>query len=644
MTRTDANLVGALLDHRYRVTSLLARGGMSTVYRGLDTRLDRQVAIKVMHPQFAADRSFVERFEREARAAAKLHHPHVVAVHDQGVDFSGEEARAFLVMELVDGGTLRDLLESTGPLPPELAISIAEPVLAALSVAHRAGLVHRDIKPENVLIGHATGPRADSDAGVVKVADFGLVRAIASAGTTSSSVILGTVAYLSPEQVKNGAATERSDVYSVGLLLYEMLTGRTAYSGDTAISVAYRHVNDDVPPPSTVNPAVPAALDKLVVRATRRDPSSRPADATAFLAELEAVRDKLGLARVEVPAQPAPDAGAQPAGPQPAGPRGTRALTRITQHDDETTMVEAAAVGPERRGRRKVLWWVLAGLLVAALAGFGAWLVTAAQAVAVPKVAGMEQARAERVLKGDELDPTVVQRRHDTASAGTAIGTEPGAGAELRRGDGIKLIISLGRPVVPDIATGTARAKAEAAIIDVQLNPRHDPGADAYHQSAPKGTVVAVSPEPGTTLRIGETVALGLSKGPPPTPVPDVTGLSKDKAFKKLESAGFDPYDAGEAFAPDIDKGKVVRTDPPKGATPAGAKPRIGVFVSNAVEVPQLTGRSLRQAERILEGLGLTAAVQGGGGGGVFAFVIDQSPQPGTRVEPGSAVRLQVFP
>src|SRR2546430_10011378 len=279
-----AGLTGALLEQRYRVDALLARGGMSAVYRGLDTRLDRPVAIKVMDPRFAADKAFVERFEREARSAAKIHHPNVVAVHDQGLD--GEHV--FLVMELVDGGTLRDLLSERGALGVPLALSIMESVLAALAAAHRAGLVHRDVKPENVLIGVG---------GTVKVADFGLVRAGASAGTTSSSVILGTVAYLSPEQVTTGTATARGDVYSAGILLYEMLTGNPPYTGDTALSIAYRHVNDDVPAPA----GLPPTLIDLLVRATRRDPANRPLDAGAFLIDLQRVRANLSIPRVAVP-------------------------------------------------------------------------------------------------------------------------------------------------------------------------------------------------------------------------------------------------------------------------------------------------------------------------------------------------------
>jgi serine/threonine-protein kinase len=260
--RSATNVIGGLLEQRYRVGALVARGGMSTVYRGVDTRLERTVAIKVMDPRFSADPQFVARFEREARSAAKLHHPGVVQVHDQGVD----EDRVYLVMELVEGGTLRDLLTARGKLDVPLALTVIEKILSPLAAAHRADLVHRDVKPENVLIGPG---------GTVKVADFGLVRAASGAGVTSDTMILGTVAYLSPEQVTTGTTDARSDVYSAGVLLYEMLTGTPPYVGDNAISVAYRHVNDEVPQV----PDVPAEVAELVRRATRKEPFLRPADA-----------------------------------------------------------------------------------------------------------------------------------------------------------------------------------------------------------------------------------------------------------------------------------------------------------------------------------------------------------------------------
>ncbi len=272
----------ALLDARYRLGAVIARGGMSTVYRGTDTRLDRPVAIKVMDGRLAADPAFRTRLEREARSAARIDHPAVVDVFDQGDDRTGPEPVLFLVMELVEGGTLRDVLRARGQLGVPAALAVLDPVLAGLAQAHRLGLVHRDVKPENVLIGH--GGEGGS---TVKVGDFGLVRAIHSAGTTSASVILGTVAYLSPEQVTTGNATSAGDVYSAGIVLFEALTGTAPYTGDNAISVAYRHVNDDVPAPSTLVPNLPPELDDLVVRATRRDIEQRPVDGAAFLAEIE---------------------------------------------------------------------------------------------------------------------------------------------------------------------------------------------------------------------------------------------------------------------------------------------------------------------------------------------------------------------
>ena len=318
-----------LLDGRYRLGPVLARGGMSTVHRATDTRLDRPVAVKVMDPRLAADPVFRARFEREARSAARIDHPAVVDVYDQGTCVLGDGGPVvFLVMELVEGGTLRDVLRAAGPLPVAAAVAVLVPVLDGLAQAHRRGLVHRDVKPENVLI---------SRTGEVKVADFGLVTAAAQAGVSHAGMILGTVAYLSPEQVTTGAADARSDVYAAGVLAYELLTGAPPFTGDTAISVAYRHVHDEVPAPSSAAQNIPAELDDLIVRATRRDPAARPADAGAFLAALCRVVERAGIPRVPPPvppARPEPDSlpGTTAATPQRLpgipGPRGTRALPR----------------------------------------------------------------------------------------------------------------------------------------------------------------------------------------------------------------------------------------------------------------------------------------------------------------------------
>jgi serine/threonine protein kinase, bacterial len=286
---TDDPLEGALLDGRYRIATKIATGGTSTVYRGLDTRLDRPVALKVMDSRYAGDQQFLTRFQLEARTVARLKDPGLVAVYDQGLD----ARHPFLVMELIEGGTLRELLTERGPMPPHAVAAVLRPVLGGLAAAHRAGLVHRDVKPENVLI---------SDEGDVKIVDFGLVRAVAAAGITSTSVILGTAAYLSPEQVRDGDASPRSDVYAAGIVAYELLTGQTPFSGDSPLSVAYQRLDTDVPAPGTVIDGVPEQFDELVRRATARDPAGRYADAQEMGAQLDAIVDELALPEFRVPA------------------------------------------------------------------------------------------------------------------------------------------------------------------------------------------------------------------------------------------------------------------------------------------------------------------------------------------------------
>ncbi|MDQ3990519.1 MAG: protein kinase, partial [Actinomycetota bacterium] len=473
VTQRIDGLVGVLLDGRYRVGAVLARGGMSTVYRGVDVRLDRPVAIKVMAPGFAGDPAFLQRFEREARASARLHHPGVVDVFDQGIDRSPTGDHVFLVMELVSGGTLRDLLAERGALPVALALSVAEQVLSALAVAHRAGLVHRDVKPENVLIGPG---------GVVKVADFGLVRAVAEASTTTGDVILGTVAYLSPEQVATGAADPRSDVYATGVLLYELLTGRPPYTGDTALSVAYRHVNDDVPPPSSVLPDLPPRLDELVVGATRRDPALRPEDASAFLLALRRVRSELDVPRmrVPVPGQVPTAAAHDPATSTAAGevgPRGTRAITRV----DLPAGAPAHALVPPRneddyqrqrsRSRRAFRAWLMVVLLLAGAVGTAAWWLGAGRWTSVPSVAGLDRTAAEALLTEADLDAEIVEDHSDSVPLGAAIGTDPPIGERAIRGTDVGLVVSLGPPVVPDVPAGTSVEDAERIVTDADLRP-----------------------------------------------------------------------------------------------------------------------------------------------------------------------------
>ncbi|OFJ51054.1 protein kinase domain-containing protein [Mycolicibacterium grossiae] len=376
-------LVGAVLDGRYRVDVPIATGGMSTVYRGLDVRLDRPVALKVMDSRYSGDQQFLTRFQREARAVARLKDPGLVAVYDQGVD----GPHPFLVMELIEGGTLRELLRERGPMPPHAAAAVLAPVLGGLAAAHRAGLVHRDVKPENVLI---------SDDGEVKLADFGLVRAVAEAKITSTSVILGTAAYLSPEQVGTGDAGPRSDVYAAGILTYELLTGDTPFTGDNPLSVAYQRMDADVPPPSAAIAGVPRRFDDLVAWATARDPAGRFADAQEMGDELADAVAELGLPPFRVPAprhsaqhaaatvqhhvrppdvHPADVHPVQHTEPPPL--RHTRALGRPPETSNRSTRFAGIEIDEfewaRQRSRRTVLFWVIAILTLTAAVAAGAW-------------------------------------------------------------------------------------------------------------------------------------------------------------------------------------------------------------------------------------------------------------------------------
>lgn len=672
---TGDGVVGAVLERRYRVDAPLARGGMSSVYQGVDLRLDRPVAIKVMEQRFAADRSFIDRFELEARAAARLHHPNVVAVHDQGVDSD----QIYLVMELVDGGTLRDLLREHGPLPVPLAFSILEPMLNALAAAHRAGLVHRDVKPENVLIGRP---------GTVKVGDFGLVRAIANAHTTSADLILGTVAYLSPEQVATGAADPRSDVYSAGVVLYEMLTGVPPYSADTALSVAYRHVNDDMPPPSEALPGLPPAVDDLVLRATRRDPALRPGDAAAFLAELASTRATLGITPVPVPVpqvqRPEPAAFAPTTSvpredpnethaywdpetvrarpvvaPSPVGPSGTRALSRgeyqhmADQYGRPSAPGEDAPLPPQQgggyqvqrtRSRRVFAIWISVVLLLAILIGVSAWWLGSGRWTAIPQVTGFDTTTAEHAITGADLSVVVKQQHDNTIPAGQVINTDPTEGSKALRGASVTLLVSEGRPVVPDVTAGANLSAVEQAIKSDQLQPVLDPNQNQYSDTVPAGAVISLSPGPGAQVSVNAQITIVVSKGPAPKPIPSVAGQSHDQAFAALTAAGFTPYDLPAQFSAQAAAGTVLSTNPPAGTViqPGGDK-RVGVVVSNAVTVPSVVGEQVSQAVAQLQQAGLQPQVQSLFGNGQNGTVFQQSVQPNSLVQQGTQITLAVF-
>ncbi|MFC9895494.1 Stk1 family PASTA domain-containing Ser/Thr kinase [Nocardia sp. NPDC127579] len=648
-------MIGQILEGRYRIDASIARGGMSMVFRGMDTRLDRPVAIKVMDPKFAGDPQFLSRFEFEARAVAKLKHPSLVAVYDQGVD--GDYP--FLIMELVEGGTLRELLRERGPMPPHAVRAVAEPVLEAIGVAHAAGLVHRDIKPENVLI---------SDAGDVKIADFGLVRAVAAANTTSASVILGTAAYLSPEQVMSGSADSRSDVYSFGILIFELLTGQVPFTGDTSISVAYQRIENDVPAPSAYIAGVPPEFDDLVARATAREPLHRFADAREMAAELRAIAADLELPPYRVPA-PKESAQHHSAGftavtPQPAprsapqhtpAPQHTKVVTttraRVADYgpdDYNATEVHPYAPAPRRdqpygsdpvRSRRTALVWAAIVVALTLLVGIGGWWLGVGRYTAVPPVAGLSVEQATAALQNAGFETETRQKASDTIPVGGVVGTDPSAGSKVTDGSMVSVLISSGKPRVPDVQPGAEIKKVNQLIRDAGLQPID---AGEIGSQLPKGSLVRVDPEVGTVLPMGAQVKVYRSNGEPPKPLPDVRGKTVEEATAALTKAGVKIKGQRTEFDADIESGQVVATDPAAG-TVVGSGDSVTLIVSDAVKVPWVMGSSVGEARKKLVELGFKVRVQSITNSD-SSVVVGQAPAATTRVQPGSTVTLTALP
>ncbi|MFC8657250.1 Stk1 family PASTA domain-containing Ser/Thr kinase [Streptomyces parvus] len=601
-------LVGQLLDGRYRIEARIAVGGMATVYRAVDTRLDRVLALKVMHPALATDVSFVERFIREAKSVARLAHPNVVAVFDQGA----EGAYVYLAMEYVAGCTLRDVLRERGALQPRAALDILEPVLAALGAAHRAGFVHRDMKPENVLIG---------DDGRVKVADFGLVRAVGTATDTTGS-LLGTVSYLAPEQIEHGTADTRSDVYACGVVLYEMLTGAKPHTGENAAQVIYQHLNSDVPAPSAVVPGLPVALDSLVASATARNPEVRPHDAVLLLAETREARAGLTDAELDaVPPQALSDShdGADDrtsviprALPQDGDGDGVHRTSRLA-------MPPAGPAAPARRpaGRRgpfggphRRLVIALAAVLLTLGIGTGVWYINSGQFTQVPSLLGQTQQTAEKRLADAGLGLKGVDRVFsDTVERGEVVSSEPDSGDRIRGNGSVTLVVSRGPEIVrvPDVV-GASLADARRSLKKVGLVPGMV--TREFSEDVERGEVIRTDPRAGTDRNPDTAVALVVSKGAP-VDVPDVTGLSAEEATAELEAEGLKAEVLpGRVHSPEA-AGDVAEQSPGAG-TEAAEGDTIQLTVSKGprmLDVPDVTGRDVDEARSTLEEAGFEVKV-----------------------------------
>ncbi|MEU5490760.1 MULTISPECIES: Stk1 family PASTA domain-containing Ser/Thr kinase [Streptomyces] len=597
-------LVGQLLDGRYRVDARIAVGGMATVYRAVDTRLDRVLALKVMHPALATDAAFVERFIREAKSVARLAHPNVVGVFDQGA----QGAYVYLAMEYVAGCTLRDVLRERGALQPRAALDILEPVLAALGAAHLAGFVHRDMKPENVLIG---------DDGRVKVADFGLVRAVGTATDTTGS-LLGTVSYLAPEQIEQGTADTRSDVYACGVVLYEMLTGGKPHGGDTAAQVIYQHLNEDVPAPSDAVPGLAAGLDELVAAATARNPDLRPSDAVALLAASRVIREALTEEQLDaMPPQALAETHDAAEDRTSVIPRVIPAGQGTAHHTSRLEMPRPALPEPGLgrrvplafRGRRGVLTAVVTVLLVLA-AGAGVWYINSGQFTRVPALLGKTQSAAEERLADEGLDLKGVERAYsDTVRRGTVISSDPGSGERIRGNDAVKLVISRGPETVkvPDVE-GLALADARRELKKWGLAPGM--ATREFSEEIDRGKVIRTDPRAGTERHTDSAVALVVSKGSP-VDVPDVTGLSVDDATAALDEAGLKAEVLPERVDSAEAQGEIARQTPGSGAEAAEGD-TVELTVSKGprmLQVPDVTGKDVDEARSTLEDAGFEVKV-----------------------------------
>ncbi|MGB1101002.1 MAG: Stk1 family PASTA domain-containing Ser/Thr kinase [Pontimonas sp.] len=647
-------LLGRLVDKRYLIERRVARGGMATVYEATDQRLERPVAIKIMHPHLAEDGDFTKRFIQEARQAARLAHPNIVNVFDQGQD----GPITFIVMEYLPGITLRELLQDFGALTPAQTVDIVRAVLQGLDAAHTAGIVHRDLKPENVLL---------ADDGRIKIADFGLARA-STHNTATSQALLGTIAYLSPELISRGEADLRSDIYALGIMMFEMLTGAQPYQGDQAVTIAYQHQNDIVPPPSSKNPAIPALFDELVDWCTRRSADERPPHARAVLEHLVEVEKLLGAETLATATMDLNQTIAMTQRMSPMDIQDTEVLDPKSAVFEglEPAPTQSVAVGeappqePVRerkppRGRRLATLGTIVLLLV--LGGGGAaawwWFTGPGALVTVPDVAGGSVLEATATLVEAELSvaDTVLEEFDLVLPEGTVKGTNPSAGAEVEKQTEIRLIVSLGpNPVAVPAISGQSLAEVERALQEVNLILGST--SEEFNDFVDEGSVLRLVDEDNETLAAGSQVLAGstlnavLSAGP----LPDVTGLPVDEARETLDAVGVNGVVGGDgAFSDTVPEGYVVEVSLPAGATirPGDTLTLIVSRGPELVMIPDLVGETIADAKEVLEGLGFEVEVRSefpeSDWDRSFARVTSLSPSSGQEVAKGTLVIIRSF-
>jgi len=601
------------LDGRYHVRERIAAGGMGEVFRAQDAVLGREVAIKVLHRSLASDQGFVERFRREARAAATLNHPNIVAVYDWGA----VDGIYYMVMEYVQGRSVRELLNADGKLAPAQAAEILRQTLAALEHAHARGIVHRDLKPENILI---------TNDGVVKLTDLGLARAFADAKNTRVGAVTGTVQYLAPEQIRGEPADPRSDLYSLGIVAYELLTGDLPYTGETPMAIAYQHLSDRVPAPSRSSPEIGDDLDGFVLSATDPDREMRPESAAAMRIDLASFAGSLPPARsLGAVVRDVPEVVRPPATPEAVAATVTETIPRVQR-------------GQRRRWRRWV--GVVAAVAILATAAYGAWAYVIPHTHEIPNVVGTDVGQATTQL-GD-LGFTVVQAKGqydpEGVPAGSVLAVDPPAGTSLKEGETVTLVPSLGPPpvAVPDV-TGKTVDQATAALRDAGLEPAKV--TEVFSDTVEVGHVVRQDPADGKAPK-GSGVDLWVSKGHAPVAIPGVVGKSQPRAEKMLRSAGFVPV-VQVAFSDTIERGLVIKVDPAEGASTPYGDP-VTITVSQGPEefpAPSFAGLTADAAQQKAREYGLRVTFFNIPGT-TATHVISQTPTAGTTVHAGDSIEL----
>jgi beta-lactam-binding protein with PASTA domain len=603
------------LDGRYHVVERIAAGGMGEVFRAHDAVLSREVAIKVLHRSLAGDQAFVERFRREARAAATLNHPNLVAVYDWG----SVDGIYYMVMEYVHGRSVRDLLNAHVKLAPAQAAEVVRQTLQALEHAHAKGIVHRDLKPENILV---------TPDGVVKLTDLGLARAFADGRATHAGAVTGTVQYLAPEQIRGEPADPRSDLYSLGIVTYELVTGRLPFTGETPMSIAYKHLSDRVPAPSSLVADVGADLDGFVASATDRDREMRPESARAMRMDLETIAR--GLPGARALGSLVEDL------PEVAGGADETAVVRMI----ETETIPRVERTKRRRFRRALVWLLVVATV--ATAAWGAWAYLVPRTAIVPALTGrtIDDARAQLVDLG--LTVRLADGGYDLEiPTGSVLGQRPASGTELDEGATVVLVPSLGPPPVdvPKLI-GMTRAEAEASLREAKLelgNVR-----DGYHDTIAEGSVIRQSEDPGSTAPQGSAVGIVVSLGHAPVDVPPVVGMNADKATRALQVAGFDVEEA-TGFSNKVERGVVLSVTPVEGSTePYGSTVTVTVSLGpEEFAVPDFLGLTRGAAEALADRWGLELAilaVPNTDG----SNVISQLPSGGTTVRYGATITLYI--